>query len=114
MKKCLVIMAPIAAILFSEGILFRLCHYPGGGYMLLIGGILGVLSAVLGLLYSLKQSGCKSIKWFVGISIIFTILMAIFKLLHFPGVGILCFATLGLIIPAMAIVLAISFNNKKD
>lgn len=107
-------MAPIAAILLSEGILFRLLHWPGAGFMMLIGGILGVLSVVLGLLHGLKQPGCKCTKWFVCISLISAIVTAVFKLLHFPGAGVLCLVTCGLIIPAMAIVLAISFNNKKD
>lgn len=114
MKKSLVIMAPIAAIALSEGFLFKLLHWPGGAYMLLIGGLIGVIAIILGMIYSLKQSGCKYTKWFVGISLIIAIVAAIFKVLHFPGASMLCLITFGLLIPAMAIVLAIAFNNKKD
>ena len=107
-------MAPIAAIMLSEGFLFKLLHWPGGAYMLLIGSLIGVIAIILGMIYSLKQSGCKCTKWFVCISLISAIVTAVFKLLHFPGAGVLCLVTCGLIIPVMAIVLAIAFNNKKD
>ena len=114
MKKSLAIMAPIAAILLSEGIVFRLLHWPGGGYILLVGGIMGVIAALLGMIYRLKQPGCKCTKWFVGLSLIVAIVTVVFKSLHFPGGGMLCLVTCGLLIPAVAIVLAIAFNKRKE
>jgi len=114
MKKSIAIVAPIAAILMSEGFLFRLLHWPGASFAILIGGILAIVAAILGLVYQLKQPGCKCTKWFVGISLIVAIAAAVFKILHFPGAGILCLIAFGLLVPAAAICLAICFDRKKE
>lgn len=114
MKKSLAILAPIAAILLSEGFLFRLLHWPGAGYMMLFGGIIGVIAIILGLIFTLRQPGCKCTKWFVGLSLLVTLTAVVFKLLHFPGCGLLCLIAFGLLVPAMAIVLAVCFDHKQE
>lgn len=113
MKKALSILAPIAAIVLSEGIVFKIFHWPGTGLMFLGGGILAVVATIVGLAYKLSQPGCKCTKWFVGLALIIAFTAATFKILHFPHGTVLCILSFGVLIPIVAILLAICFSKKE-
>ena len=112
MKKALSILAPVAAIVLSEGIVFKICHWPGCGFILLGGGVLAIIAIIVGMAYSLSQPGCKCTKWFVGLSLLVAMVAITFKLLHFPYGTVLCLASFGVLIPIVAILLAVCFSKK--
>ncbi len=107
-------MAPVAIILLSAGVMFKMLHWPAGAHLLLVGSLLGIIAIILGTVYSVKQhSGCVCTKVFVGVSLAVAIIAGLFKVCHFPGAGILCLIAL-VLISVSAILLAICFAHKKD
>lgn len=95
MKKLMYIIGLLSAISLSLGFLFKLLHWPGGGYMATF-GFLGLVLLFLPMLaidrykLTLNKALSEKLKVILGFtSAAITGLAVLFKILHYPGADVL-------------------------
>lgn len=95
MKKLMYTIGLLSAISLSLGFLFKLLHWPGGGYMATF-GFLGLVLLFLPMLaidrykLTLNKALSEKLKVILGFtSAVITGLAVLFKILHYPGADIL-------------------------
>lgn len=114
MKKCLAIVAATAAVVFSEGVCFKILHWPYGLLITIIGVVLAIIALVMALVYMLKKPGHTVAKWLGILSAIVALVAGTFKLLCWPGGSYLCLLAFGILLPIAAVVLAIDFARGEN
>jgi len=95
------IMSIIGGIFFIFGILFKIQHYPGAAWLLIIGFSSIALLLIPAILISkLRDENSKNLHlaYIIGaVSLIFYLAGDLFKIMHWPGAGIcLIFGAIGL------------------
>ena len=92
-KIFLFISAFLAGIFFLLGILFKVQHWPGAGILLLLSAVISVLFLIPSMLVSLlrdPENKTKRPVYFIGAaSLILYITGFLFKIMHWPGAGLL-------------------------
>ena len=105
MNKFTKISSIVAAVLLLTGTIFKLSHWPGANIILTVGAAAGAMIFILiaaNTPASIKTSFAK-VSFVVGsLTIIFALLAFVFKLLHWPGAGILIWiADIGILLSAV-------------
>lgn len=92
MKKQLQLIGIIALVILLLGVLFKSMHWPGAGILILSGVVYGVVYTIVYLSKGLKTLGeglPKTAGVIGAITIAIVMLGFLFKLMHWPGAGIL-------------------------
>lgn len=104
MKKCFIVAATIAALLFSEGICFRVLQWPYGAEMILCGLLLTVAIMLCYLvLWIFKKVEQDKYMASVAVAIACVVEAITFKMLHFAGCSVLVLVVMGGIVPMMVL-----------
>jgi len=113
MKKLIYISGIIAAIVLTTGTSFKIQHWPGAGVLLTISIIFFTLFFIPTALLNNYQHEKKNAYLYISIfvTLLFSFAAALFKIMHWPGAGIL--VMIGLIVPFVIFLPAfIAYYNK--
>ncbi|MFO8234640.1 MAG: hypothetical protein R6U04_04435 [Bacteroidales bacterium] len=92
MKKGLLSISLISAIIFFAGIVFKNFHWPGAGVLLLLGALVGIVFLFMFMVNGaplLKSGMEKSNGVIVAVTMAVILVSFTFKVQHWPGAGIL-------------------------
>jgi hypothetical protein len=93
MKKSTLITGYVAAFILFIGMLFKLQHYPGAGIMIVIGCVVFSLGYGVMLFLDRNKMADNSYQKFINVLVLILILVIpnsfMFKVMHWPGGGIL-------------------------
>jgi len=91
MKNKLYLLGIIAVILFTTGAIFKMMHFPGAGIILTVSLVLFILIFTpLAIINAYKAEKRHAFVYVAGlITIMFNFTGALFKLMHWPGAGIM-------------------------
>ena len=94
MKKNNFWIAVIACVMIFFGSYFKVQHWPGAGPLIIVGGSIGAIFALLYMFSNLKDlsEGKEKINGIIGgITMILVLIGFIFKTLHWPGANVLVY-----------------------
>ncbi|MGE0089036.1 MAG: hypothetical protein AB7S50_06115 [Bacteroidales bacterium] len=94
MKKVVIITGIIGAIFIAIGVLFKTMHWPGAAIAVLIGALALAIYALTYMIEKLKTAGNgieKTYIVFFGISGIIMCIGFLFKIMHWPGAGVMLY-----------------------
>ncbi|PLX17166.1 MAG: hypothetical protein C0599_14255 [Salinivirgaceae bacterium] len=114
MKRLAIITGIISIILVSLGSVAKVMHWPGAGITLTLGiFILAFIFTPTSLRNSFKNNGSKSAFFYVAIGLTAALLFvsALFKVLHWPGAGILLI--IGSIFPFIVLIPVLLIYSRK-
>ncbi len=97
MKKTMITSGIITAVLFTFGSFFKIMHWPGAGFLLLLACAFSVIFLPLFFLFKSKEAASNSDKIVLAVGTLTGILFmlhATFKVFHWPGAAPLLFAML--------------------
>ena len=116
MKKSVLIFGIIGAIFIAIGVLFKMLHWPGASVSILVGATALAIYSLLYMYEKLQTAGGGAEKGFIaffGIAGILMCLSFLFKVMHWPGAGVLIYAFFAAYV--ILVILAISRAvNEKD
>lgn len=99
MKNKIYIFGIVLLILFTIGALFKIMHWPGAGIVISVSMILfALVFSPMALVNAYRAEGKNAFIYIIGgITIAINFIGALFKIMHWPGAGIML--TIALVIP---------------
>ncbi|OFX85308.1 MAG: hypothetical protein A2W99_14920 [Bacteroidetes bacterium GWF2_33_16] len=95
MKRSVLIFGIIGAIFIAIGVLFKMMHWPGASIAILLGATALAIYSLLYMNEKLQGSAAgieKAFIVFFGISGILLCMGFLFKVMHWPGAGVMIYA----------------------
>ena len=116
MKKAILTIGIIGAILLLVGVLFKLLHWPGAGVVVTLGVLSLSIYAVLYMLEQVKIYKTELVKAYAvlfGITGLMMLLGFLFKIMHWPGAGILLYLFLVFYV-GLVVITIFRFTSEKQ
>lgn len=115
MKKGVLSISLISAILFFAGVIFKKMHWPGAGILLTLGAALGVVFLLTFLIKGIKPLTSNKEKINLIVAAITMIIICIgftFKVQHWPGAGAIIYISHFSLLISSALMFVDAFSEK--
>jgi len=100
---------PLTFILLVLGIMFKIMHWPGANFMVIISSVMMLISAFFAYRENTEMELSKSMNAIMLLTVVFLILGSMFRFMHWPGKNMIGTIAYGLILLTCGL---LAFSNR--